>query len=520
MINPTVLTAGQEREQKGGFVLGSSWNGKGTHMWRLKQEKPELFERQEKAYGEYLADHHDDRPPGFETCSMKDWLYNKERNVFMDKATKQLFWFDEVGKVHRPLSEGEAQPVIFSGGAAAVPGTSASASSETDVQTKQSQQAPKHISINDLHLAAKALKMDLSHLDRPAGALALVGGANKGSAPSVAPPEAAARALPEKLLRRLAAFRGEWSDEMLGGAVASAFVDVAAGLGGHLPVAAVALVTGQRLVAVAAPGTCFSIATLQPDGTAEPVSGCAAAPSLGEPTASRSRKLADDATASFLVTLAVGDVSMEGIQSVEKVAPHLALCHPRAASIAMLKANRESGCRGPLAVACARLGPRVDVVSAQADPASSSSTAGHPAKRQKTSEDSSGKIRLRQVLLRHVGLARGAVDLRGKPVKRTLEEAEEQLLAVQEALIADGCSSFATVCKAISECQSALRGCEFAGDLGWLDRKSMDALKHKEKALRVHVPANVLRAAFELGVGELGDILTSEIGVHLIQRTA
>jgi len=48
----------------------------------------------------------------------------------------------------------------------------------------------------------------------------------------------------------------------------------------------------------------------------------------------------------------------------------------------------------------------------------------------------------------------------------------------------------------------------------------MDALKHKEKALRVHVPANVLRAAFELGVGELGDILTSEIGVHLIQRTA
>lgn len=509
MLNPTVLTAGQEREQRGGFVLGSSWNGKGTHMWRLKQEKPELFERQEKALVERLADQSSDRPPGFEPYpKMEGWLYNKEKNIFFEEATGQRFWFDEVGKVHRPLREGESRPVTFVGGAAAVP----SASSTPESERKP---APKHIIISDLHGAAKALKMDFAHLDRPAGALAVVGLDTAGGAANSASLDIAARALPEKLLRRLAAFRGEWSDDMLGGAIASAFADVAVGLS-----AAVALVAGQRIVAAATPGTRFSIATQPVAGSAECMPGAAIAPSPGQPTATRCRKLADNATEAILVCLTVGEVGANG-ENVATTASYLSQGRPRAASIALLKSARANGAHGPLAVASARLSLRHDLPTSQSDSiATSSSTAiaTPPAKRHK-SEEKSGKIRLRQILLRHSSAPRPVDPVRGKPVKRSLEEAEDQILGVLDGLVADGCASFPSTCKAISECQSALKGGEFAGDLGWLDR-SADVQKQAGKAVRVQVPTNVLKVAFELAVGELGDIVTSDLGVHLIQRTA
>lgn len=252
MLNPTVLTAGQEREQRGSFMLGSSWNGKGTHMWRLRQEKPELFDRREQ--GLTAPVQIDTRPLGFESCHMEGWLYNKEKTCYLEQSTNQLYWWDEVTQTHRQLREGEVWPVAFTGGAASSGAGVSEMNDPKQQQQPQQHPAPKHILISDIHGAAKALKMHFDHLDRPAAALALVGAPldNTGTNP-VAPPDAVARILPEKLLKRLTAFRGEWSDDMLAGVLASALADVATSLGALAPAAAVALAVGQRTVVAASP---------------------------------------------------------------------------------------------------------------------------------------------------------------------------------------------------------------------------------------------------------------------------
>eukprot|EP00416_Gambierdiscus_australes_P012537 CAMPEP_0171125718 /NCGR_PEP_ID=MMETSP0766_2-20121228/111856_1 /TAXON_ID=439317 /ORGANISM="Gambierdiscus australes, Strain CAWD 149" /LENGTH=79 /DNA_ID=CAMNT_0011588715 /DNA_START=84 /DNA_END=323 /DNA_ORIENTATION=+ len=79
----------------------------------------------------------------------------------------------------------------------------------------------------------------------------------------------------------------------------------------------------------------------------------------------------------------------------------------------------------------------------------------------------------------------------------------------------------------MSECQSALKGGGLEGDLGWLDQAKDAALKkakgepgNPRSVVKAAVPAPVLKAAFELEVGELSDFVHSELGVHLLLRTA
>jgi len=525
MLNPTVLTATQEREQKTGVGFGSNWNGKGTHMWRLKQEKPELFERQEGAEVAARQEAAEERPPGFEACQLEGWLYSKEKNVFFQKSTRQRFWYDEAGSLHRPLREGESQPVSFVGGGAAAVAAPGGDGAGCGAAGGTAGAAPKHLVISDLHRAAKALKVDLGHLDRPAGALAIIGAAVGGGVASTAPPDAAARLLPEKLLRRLAAFRSEWPDQMLCGAVAGALEDVSAGLGGSQSIASLALLVGYRVAVGATPGARARICNaarpavagvgVVPGPTCRATPSATIAPSAGESMATGCRKLGEDALAeALLVTLTVGEGDTDGADGQAAMVTHLLQGRPRAASLALLKIARR---KGPLTIACARLGPPCTKGSASSEATSSSATVP-PAKRQKTDE-AMGKVRLRQILLRHAP-ARRPDPVRRRPVARTVEEAEAQMLDVLDGLVADGCASFPSVCKAISECQSSLKGGEMAGDLGWLDRKASDAQQDSRKALKVDLPANVLKVAFELAVGELGDVVTSDIGVHLIQRTA
>lgn len=494
----TVLTQDQEC-----WVHGAK-NGKGTHIWRLRQEKPELFESLEKTGAETKTELSDDRPSGFDACQFQGWLYSKDKRLFFEQSTGLFFWVDE-GGVCRPLREGTSHSVSLSCGACAIPGIGTAVEGGS-----QPYSATKRITISDLHAAAKALHIDIGHFDRPAGVLAIVGAVGTNAAP----PDAAARALPEKLLRHFAAFRGEWTDEMLGKAITSAFMDVASGLGGLLPGAAVALLVGQRLVAAAAPGTCFSIAAKRANSTNAFLLGDPAAPLPGEAIVTRCCSIGDNDAESLFVSLSIGDLAVA--ENIAIVAAHLPQSHPRAACIALLKDGRAKGACGSLAVACASLFPR-QVSSSSAGEGQSSSRGGPPAKRQKT-DGTGGKVRLRQILLRHAFAARRTDPVRGNPVKRTLEEAERQMLGVLESLMADNCKSFASTCKAISECQSALKGGDMAGDVGWLDQKSADV--PPEKALRLQVPALVLKPALELAVGELGDIVTSDLGVHLIQRIA
>mmetsp|Transcript_57414 Transcript_57414/g.186504 ORF Transcript_57414/g.186504 Transcript_57414/m.186504 type:complete len:366 (+) Transcript_57414:157-1254(+) len=364
--------------------------------------------------------------------------------------------------------------------------------------------------IGDLHGAAKALKKDFGHLDRPAGALAVIGVPPAGSSISM---DVAAKGVTEKLLRRLAASRSEWSDEDLTAALAGAIADVAAGDGGIRPNVAIALVVGGRLVAAAAPGAHIGVCTHSAGGGDDPQSVVVCSPGVDEETATICRSLGEDDAETLTVSLAVG----AGFSNFTASAPHLLHGRPRAASITHLRWMRQEGASGPLGVACARLALQSGVASELAS-ASSGSSGGPPAaKRQKTEEVT--KIRVRQILLRHAAGAKPAMDpVRNKKVTRALEEAEEQMLGLLVELAASD-SGFPGVCKGRSECQSSLKGGQLSGDMGWLDRSTADK-KGENKALKLQLPGNVLKGAFELGVGELGDILTSEHGVHLVQRTA
>lgn len=569
MMYQTVLTTSQDREARGvPLIFGSNWNGKGTHIWRLKQDKPELFEHQEQSK--------DERPSGFESCHIEGWLFNKERNIYFEKSTRKRYWWDEGAQQHKLLYQGETLPLAFAGGAA-TQATPSSSSRSTPAKAapqpaktagKEGTQAapvpPKHIIIADLHLAAKALKMDFTHLDRPAGAVAIVGSGGGLGAPSAtvaAPADTAARLLPEKLLRRLYTHRGELSDEMLGAMIAGAFVDVAAALGGLLPVAATAVVVGPRIAVAATPGTHFFFAIhhlnqtptcptrraggAAAKGAASPTSTgpvmelleeTACAPALGEPTAICCQTLGDISQEALVLCVGLGDVAKPVLRADQDLALgaasalgagtlHLSQGRARAGSMAMVRAAKVAGAEGPLAVACARVGARLyeaDGAPEGAGALGSASSMGPPSKKQKVEEQpGTSKVRLRQLLLRHSSLAKPVDPVRNKPVHRSMEEAEEQMLSLADSLASDSCASFASVCKAISECPSALKGLDLAGDLGWLDRRIFEQkAKEKDKPVKLPLPSNVLRSAFELGVGELSDIFSSDQGIHLIQRTA
>lgn len=138
-------------------------------------------------------------------------------------------------------------------------------------------------------------------------------------------------------------------------------------------------------------------------------------------------------------------------------------------------------------------------------------------------------MRIRQILLRawRGGATPKPEDpVRRKQIQRTGEEAEGQLLQVLDELrqSKDGAGlskSFTLLCRSSSECQSSLQGGELAGDLGWLDKdKGVDSQRANGKMVRPAVPAPVLRAAFDLEVGEMSDLVSSEVGVHLLLRSA
>jgi hypothetical protein len=101
------------------------------------------------------------------------------------------------------------------------------------------------------------------------------------------------------------------------------------------------------------------------------------------------------------------------------------------------------------------------------------------------------------------------------------------MLQILSELTKDGCSgrpqytAFSNSCKTNSECESALKGGELAGDLGWLDRdKGKDTQQANARTVKSVIPAPVLKAAFELEVGQLSDLVSSDIGIHLLMRTA
>eukprot|EP00913_Durusdinium_trenchii_P002110 g1949.t1 len=234
---------------------------------------------------------------------------------------------------------------------------------------------------------------------------------------------------------------------------------------------ALALVVGQRAFAAAFRGArCWRFGELGGEASAE---------------ARDSKVLCHDfeKSGAAYVVLSMGDLGLKASEIREVVLPHLTQARPRAASLSLRQAAQGVG------IGCMRL-------AASGGPAGpATSVPGQPAKRQRV-----------------VG-----VDAREVPGRRMLQVLDE-LSKEGGATLA---KAFTAACRTTSECQSSLQGGELAGDLGWLDKdKGIDAQRANAKMVRPAVPAPVLRTAFDLEVGEMSDLVSSEVGVHLLLRSA
>eukprot|EP00435_Cladocopium_sp_Y103_P039922 s1054_g10.t1 len=185
----------------------------------VKQNRPELF----KAQGGQVQEDAP-LPSGFKPLQ-DGWLHNPDTGVFLEPSGQKL-WFDPEAREYQELYEGSTLPLCVHGGA-----------------TSSSSRA-KHVFIPDLHRTAQVLKADLGHLDRPAALLALLD------------PSAVAQAPHERLIRRLAAARSEWSEEAMSSALAAVLASC------EVTGIALALVVGQRAFAAAKGASCWSFAEL------------------------------------------------------------------------------------------------------------------------------------------------------------------------------------------------------------------------------------------------------------------
>ncbi|CAE7226668.1 PIN1 [Symbiodinium natans] len=496
-----VLTAKQERQA--GVSSANIWytsGNSGKDLWKLKANNPELFAKQGAG---------DAVPSGFEETDKAGWYYNRADKIFWVQSTRQLLWFDEETGEHKELYEGQALPLVFGGGAA----SSSEASAASGTSGASGAKNAKTVVIPDLHRVASALKTDFAHIDKPAAMLGVFGGG-----------EMTARAFPEKLVKRLGASRSCWSEEKLRTAVESVLQETA----GASPVSVVVII-GCRATAVTTEGAAFRL-TMRPQGNSLPPPSSTAS-SASSSNASLSLK--DGHCLYAACSLGGQGKGLLGEEAFESsLASQLVKGWARTGSITLLRSARQSGLTEPLAVVCARLVPTEGTRDAQSGEL--------PAKRLKAASTSpiftagttgasgqnggkADQVRLRQILLRVAASGPPVMDpVRRKQVKRSQEEAEADMLQILQNLEADSMKSFQKVCRERSECQSALKGGELAGDMGWLDRvKGVGIQQDRAKqGVRPQVPAAVLKAAFELAVGEVHDLVTTEVGVHLLQRTA
>uniref|UniRef100_A0A7S1LI91 Peptidyl-prolyl cis-trans isomerase n=1 Tax=Alexandrium catenella TaxID=2925 RepID=A0A7S1LI91_ALECA len=114
---------------------------------------------------------------------------------------------------------------------------------------------------------------------------------------------------------------------------------------------------------------------------------------------------------------------------------------------------------------------------------------------------------MRHIVLKHRECKSTVDKVRNRQVKRSRGEAERQLRAVLEECEGDPKRrAFTLRCKELSECTSCLSAGDLAGDLGWVKPgkfgQAFDA------------------AAFPLQVGQLSDLVDSELGIHIIMRVA
>lgn len=109
------------------------------------------------------------------------------------------------------------------------------------------------------------------------------------------------------------------------------------------------------------------------------------------------------------------------------------------------------------------------------------------------------KVRANHLLIKHNGSRRPA-SWKSENITRSKQEAIDILQKHQQS-IKNGEKTLSEIAKTESDCSSAKRG----GDLGFFEKGAMQPPFEQ--------------ATFQLEIGELSDIVETDSGVHLIERT-
>lgn len=485
-ISPVALTGSQERAERGG---SKGWKAD-AKLWKLRAQNPQLFANIDK---------------------IRSWE-SEQQDADAGAAASDANGEPQLDKEEAYYVAGMAGGSSSSGG----PSRTATA---------------RHLVITDLHKVADVYNLQLGHLDRPALMLAAY-----GSCPGGTPPDIAVKGLHERLLRRLAAFEGHWPDEALQAALAEALVAIGSEYASSLPAGAsatagaagvagaVAVIFGPRLATATTHGSCCCIVDYPQNSEAcsAPELQIVSQSSRGAPIATAATSLSPRDAGSTVIFLLNDAIDEEPAMTAASLAVS-GRC--RAGTTALLRGTlalaRDQPPARTLAAACARL------AWLGGSGAATGSSGERPQKRARTGEPTEGdQVRYRQILLKYVGCKHATDLVRRKPVRRTQGEAEAAMLELLLALQAEAAQGAAAAsrlfterCRAVSECQSSLRGGEMAGDVGW--QRYPAASKPGEKVPKdIASRQAVIKAAFELEVGELSDILVSDDGVHLLKRSA
>jgi NIMA-interacting peptidyl-prolyl cis-trans isomerase 1 len=463
-----VAEAPDIRQKIPSLPYSRGWRGLTYGLWKLKEDRPEIFNARS---GNTHA-----CPPNFVEHS-EGWYLNQSEGLLWNQSTNKCFGFDEEAGDYYEIHEGEnhaEELVVRAAGASAA-------------------NAPgRKVIIEDLHKVAKSLHHKFSHFDTPSAMFAVLRGDDSYTT-------VAAKKLHVTLLQQLASYRGSWSEDRLLNAMAGVCGEVNQCAASDNFAISLSLILGRHLFIAASRGMQCIVCTQQSDSSFVAV---------------RSNEDGHIATQGFAI-----DQNFHGVGFVSYSCPSKTLSdevaasllgaltserRPRAAAVAVVgEARRKDGEEGTQVVAAAM---QWKVLSKSAEPALPA------AKRHKTEVGS--QVRVRHILVRYYGGKAPMSDpVRRKAVERSQEEAEGLLLSVLSELRRVKAHrevnlKFTTHCKAISECTSCLKGGDFAGDLGWIAKQ--DTVQ----------PAPVLKAAFELELGQVSDIVVSEFGVHLLLRTA
>eukprot|EP00397_Hematodinium_sp_SG-2012_P035027 GEMP01037625.1.p1 GENE.GEMP01037625.1~~GEMP01037625.1.p1 ORF type:complete len:568 (+),score=111.31 GEMP01037625.1:56-1705(+) len=515
----------------------------GTPMWKIAQER----EKKAQLDGAIVQD--DVNLPGFEKLT-DDWWWNETRQIGYMKSTDLFYKVNPATKDYIQIHQSQETGITFHADA-------------TFMQGRRPKQEDRHVMVKDLQKAGAALKLPLDHLDRPAALFAVYDG-HQGTACA----EYCAKNFHMKLLPRLSANPGEWTDDMVRAAFKQSFEELDEDfLAKHRGIpdgctAVIALLLGSRLfVAWVGDSRCIMMEdggrahALTKDhkpeleearvnaagGCVIKLGGClrvAAADfdekykKIRQARAQGLGTIAKDPVA-LAVARSFGDrefkipnkllIATPDVEVVHLDSSHKGIMLLCDGVLDVMKDDEVAGLMsrnmGRPRAACGEVvneafnrgsEDNLTAICVFFEPPSAVTADDSPAsKRRKTSAVES--IRCRHILIKHNKVRNPIDKVRGNTlVTLTTKEAEEKIRGILRKLsdAPEGkfTETFSLLCREHSQCSSALKGGGNAGDLGWFKAKKM------QKAFS--------DVAFTLKVDQLSDIVFTDSGVHIIWRTA